>query len=276
MFNKITLAKHLVVGMYLTTMLSLNLSAQNLGESESSTIGNAADAVANVVDEAVGATEQSDDTRSSSAGSENLPGDQELVNLSKNASQPKDEKNEYDLRIRELEGRVNDLKERIFRSKAKLTLLTAALTGGSLGEGASLTIVHQNQMGGSYKLTEVNYFLDGAPLWQMADEEGQRLEEKDRHVVWDGNIVEGSHTLSVEMVYKGTGFRLFNYHEDYSFTLRDSYTFTLEAGQALRVDAIGFERGNLTLEPEDRPAIRFDTKLNEQGATESVDASEPK
>ncbi len=179
------------------------------------------------------------------------------------------ETSEYDLRIRELESRVNDLKERIFRSKAKLTLLTAALTGGSLGEGASLTIVHRNEMGGSYKLIEVNYFLDGAPLWQVNDDSGETLSNGDNKVVWDGNIVEGSHTLSVELVYRGTGYRLFNYHENYTFTLRDSYTFSIEAGQQFRVDAVGFERGNLTLEPEERPAVRFDTKLTEEAVLES-------
>ncbi len=174
---------------------------------------------------------------------------------------------EYDLRVRDLEGKINDLKEQIFRSKAKLTLLTKAVTEGGLGQGARATIVHRNEMGGTFVLTEVNYFLDAAPLWQQIDETGDTLTGIEKKEVWSGNIVEGSHTLTVTMVYRGSGFGIFSYLEGYTFRLKDSVAFNAEPGKTIYIESIGFEQGNFTTEITERPSIRFDTKLDvNQGA----------
>jgi hypothetical protein len=168
---------------------------------------------------------------------------------------------EYEIQVKDLEGKVNDLKEQIFRSKAKLTLLTQAVTEGGLGQGARIILVHKNEMGSNFVLTEVNYFLDGAPLWQDVDEEGKRLSAMKRHVVWEGNIVEGAHTLSVQMTYRGNGSGVFSYIQGYTFNLKDSHTFSAEPGKVVLLESIGFEQGNFTTELTDRPAMRFDTKL---------------
>ena len=170
---------------------------------------------------------------------------------------------EYDIRVRGLEGRINDLKEQIFRSKAKLTLLTEQVTGG-LGTGAGATIIHKNEMGGRFLLTEAHYFLDGTPLWQEVDETGERLTEMREHPVWDGNIVEGSHTLTVNLVYRGNGSGVFSYLSGYVFELKDSFNFTAEAGKVITIYVSGYEKGNFTTELVDRPDIKFEPKVRAQ------------
>src|SRR5262249_30557694 len=117
---------------------------------------------------------------------------------------------EYDLKMRELEDMVSELKEQIFRSKAKLQLLAEQVAGG-IGTGARIVIVHHNEMGPNFLLTEANYYLDGQPLLQEVDASGTKLTEKKELPVFDGNIVEGSHTLTVNLIYKGNGTGVFRY-----------------------------------------------------------------
>lgn len=168
----------------------------------------------------------------------------------------------YNIKVRELEGRINDLKEQIFRSKAKLTLLTEQVTGG-LGTGASAVIIHDNQMGGSFLLTEAHYFLDGAPIWQETDETGLRLSEIKERQLFDGNLVEGSHTLTVQLVYKGNGSGMFSYLSGYTFRLKNALTFDAEPGKVITIRTVGYEKGNFTTELTEKPAVRFDTQVTE-------------
>lgn len=167
---------------------------------------------------------------------------------------------EYGLKMKELEDSVAELKEQIFRSKAKLTLLTEQVQGGN-GAGSRIVITHKNQMGANFLLVEVNYFLDGTPLWQEVDDSGAKLTPMKEHPLWDGRIVEGSHTLTVEMKYRGNGTGVWQYLTGYELKLKDSITFTAESNKLVSIDVVGFEKGNFTTEMTDRPAIRFDQNV---------------
>jgi hypothetical protein len=167
---------------------------------------------------------------------------------------------EYGLKMKELENSVAELKEQIFRSKAKLTLLTEQVQGGS-SAGSRIVITHKNQMGPSFLLVEVNYFLDGTPLWQEVDESGAKLTPKKDYPLWDGSIVDGAHTLTVELRYKGNGTGAFKYLEGYVWKLKDALTFTAESGKVIAVDVVGYEQGNFTTELTERPKVRFDQNI---------------
>lgn len=180
---------------------------------------------------------------------------------------------EYSLKMRELEDMVSELKEQVFRSKAKLQLLAEQVAGG-VGTGAKIIVVHKNQMGPNFLLTSANYFLDGQPLMQETDETGAKLTDKKELPVFDGNIVEGSHTLSVQLVYKGNGTGVFRYLAAYSWTLKDSVTFTAEPGKVVTIDAVGFEKGNFTTPVEERPAIRFETNISQESKSDAAKGAE--
>lgn len=167
---------------------------------------------------------------------------------------------EYGLKMKELENSVAELKEQIFRSKAKLTLLTEQVQGGS-SAGSRIVITHKNQMGPNFLLVEVNYFLDGTPLWQEVDESGAKLTPKKDYPLWDGSIVDGAHTLTVELKYKGNGTGAFKYLEGYVWKLKDALTFTAESGKVIAVDVVGYEQGNFTTELTERPKVRFDQNV---------------
>jgi hypothetical protein len=144
----------------------------------------------------------------------------------------------YAVRLRDLEQRINELKEQIFRSKARLSLLAETVLQGVVS-GSQTTIVHENKMSGSYKLVKAVYALDGAPIFNRADEEGG-LSDKDQFDVYNGSIVPGEHTLTVTLEYRGHGYGVFSYLKGYRFKVRSSYSFTAPEGKAVDLHVVAY------------------------------------
>jgi len=165
----------------------------------------------------------------------------------------------YDLKIRNLEEKVNELKEKIFRSKARLLLLKETVLHGRIS-GAKAVIIHRNEMGSSFRLEQVIYSLDGAPIFQKVDQDGD-LDEKEEFEIFNGAIVPGDHNLSVQMVYRGHGYGIFSYLQGYVFKIRSSFTFNAEEGKVVRLKAVGYEKGGITTDLQERPDIRFEIEL---------------
>lgn len=161
----------------------------------------------------------------------------------------------YAVRLRDLEQRINELKEQIFRSKARLSLLAETVLQGVVA-GAQAVIVHENRMSSSYKLIKAVYALDGAPIFNKADEEGE-LGERDTFDVYNGSIVPGEHTLTVNLEYRGHGYGIFSYLKGYRFKVRSNYSFTAPEGRTVQIRVVGYEKGGPTSPLEDRPAIRY-------------------
>ena len=156
------------------------------------------------------------------------------------------------LRLRRLEQRVQALKERAWRAKARVGMLKEAVLGG--GVGASATLVHVNKMGSSFRLIKLVYALDGTQIFARGDDSLAGVKNLD---ILTGPIAPGSHTISVYALYAGHGYGVFKYLNKYRFTVRSSHTFTATEGKATRIDVVGFERGGVTTPLEKRPAIDF-------------------
>ncbi len=156
-------------------------------------------------------------------------------------------------RLDGLEADTNALKEKIFRSKARLQLLKDTVLSGVLA-GSKVVLVHRNRMGSQYRLIKLTYVLDGAQIEERSDESGT-LDAEDEITLYDGNIPPGPHTATVILVYRGQGFGAFQYLNDYTFESRSSHNFTAPENGALKVMSIGFEKGNLTTEMRDRPSV---------------------
>jgi hypothetical protein len=169
----------------------------------------------------------------------------------------------YRLKVQDLEGRVNELKEKIFRTKTRLAILKESVLSTTIA-GAESRLVHRNEMGSSFTLEKVIYSLDGTPIFSKVDTQGDLDGEKEIQI-FDGPIVPGNHTVAVVMVYRGNGFGIFSYLRGYVFTLRSSHTFTAEEGKRIQVRVIGYEKGGMTTDLKDRPDIRFENVLSEPG-----------
>jgi hypothetical protein len=170
----------------------------------------------------------------------------------------------YAVRLRDLEQRINELKEQIFRSKARLSLLAETVLQGVVA-GSQTVIVHENKMSGSYKLVKAVYALDGAPILNRADEEGG-LSERTEFDVYNGSIVPGEHTLTVNLEYRGHGYGIFSYLKGYRFKVRSSYSFSAPEGKAVNLRVVAYEKGGPTAPLEERPAIQYQEKVTETSA----------
>ncbi len=167
--------------------------------------------------------------------------------------------------MRTLEERVSDLKEKIFRTKARLMNLQEMVIGGDITTGAKAVLVHRNEMGSSFYLESVAYALDGAPIYTKVDVEGD-LEKREEFEIFNGRIVPGNHQIAVQLIYRGHGYGLFSYLEGYKFKVQSSYTFNAEPGKVSTIKVVGFEKGGITAELKDRPAIRYDVDVQREEA----------
>jgi hypothetical protein len=165
----------------------------------------------------------------------------------------------YASRLGAVERKVSDLKERVFRSKARLNLLRETVLHGSIA-GARAQIVHKNEMGGSFRLVKAIYSLDGVQVFAQSDDTGQ-LDDKKEIEIFSGSVVPGSHTVSVQLEYRGHGYGLFPYLKGYTFSVKSSHTFSTAEGKQTVLTVVAFEKGNMTTDLKDRPAVDFKLKV---------------
>ena len=177
----------------------------------------------------------------------------------------------FQTRVKTLEEQVVDLKEKIYRTKARLLLLQETVLGGDLSSGARAVLVHKNDMGGSFALDSVAYALDGAPILTRTDKDGD-LSKRPEFEIFNGRIVPGQHQIAVRLVYRGKGFGVFSYLEGYKFTVSSSYTFSAEPGKVTTVKVVGYEKGGITTDLKDRPAVRYDVEVNREVAPTKTSA----
>ena len=185
---------------------------------------------------------------------------------------PQTAEEQNDLKVRTIEERVSDLKEKVFRTKGRLMNLQEMVIGGDITTGAKAILVHRNEMGSSFYLEAVSYSLDGAPVYSKVDQDGD-LEKREEFEVFNGRIVPGNHQLSVQLTYRGHGFGVFSYLEGYKFRVQSSYTFNAEPGKAMTVKVVGFEKGGMTAELKDRPAVRYDVDVQREDRTAAPEAA---
>jgi hypothetical protein len=174
----------------------------------------------------------------------------------------------YTVRLRSLEKNVNELKEQIFRTKARLNLLKETVLGGVIGASRAI-IHHKNEMGSSFKLIKAAYALDGVQIFAKADDTGALAEMQDFDV-YNGAIQPGSHTLSVALTYQGNGFGVFSYLKGYKFNVKSSHTFVAGDSKTTNITVVGYEKGNITTQLSDKPAVDFRVNVisaGEGGAT---------
>jgi hypothetical protein len=168
----------------------------------------------------------------------------------------------YAVRLVDLEQRINELKEQVFRSKARLALLAETILQGVVG-GSQNLVVLENGMTNTFELVGASFALDGAPIFFRADESGEfgKLNEID---IYNGAIVPGEHTLTVSLELRGRGYGVFSYLQGYHFTLTSSHSFTAPEGRAIRVRVVSYEQGGPMTPINERPNVRF-----EEAETES-------
>ncbi len=167
----------------------------------------------------------------------------------------------YGLRIRELETKIDDLKEKVFQSKTRIVLLRETLLSGNLA-GARAIIVHKTELGSAWKLQQAYYALDGTKLINRTDEAGE-LSDKRVFEVYDGSVAPGAHNLSVLVKYQGTNVGLFPYFKGYEGDIKSSCEFRAEEGKVAQVRVRVIPVGGAAESIEKRPNIECEVEYLE-------------
>jgi hypothetical protein len=185
----------------------------------------------------------------------------------------------FNLKLRSIEERVNELKEKIFQSKARLIQLQEVVLHGAIS-GAKAVLIHRNEMGSSFRLKRIQYALDGAAIVNRVDSGQGELNEIEEMEVFNGAIAPGSHQISVYLEYGGYGYGFFSYLKGYTFKIKSSFTFEVEEGKQTVVKIVGYEKGGITTELKDRPSVRYDLENSQilkppvgEGSATSGDAA---
>ncbi|MCO4769252.1 MAG: dihydrolipoamide acetyltransferase [Deltaproteobacteria bacterium] len=159
--------------------------------------------------------------------------------------------------LKTVEADVNELKEKVFRSKARLLLLEEKVIRGVVS-GAKTVIRHVNNLGPAYALESVTYYFDGNPIYQATDASSAgELSKTKKAEIFEANIPPGNHTLSATGVIKGRGAGLFEYLSDYSFQFSASYSFVAPDGQTSRIDSVLFKKGGPMADYVEGPTVEF-------------------
>ncbi|MBA2662516.1 MAG: hypothetical protein H0U74_09500 [Bradymonadaceae bacterium] len=159
----------------------------------------------------------------------------------------------YDLRVKELETKIDDLKERVFRSKSRIVLLKETVLSGNLA-GSRVIITHESKLGATYKIRRGLFSLDGNRVFNRIDRDGDLAGERELDI-YNGTVTPGTHTVSIMLGLQGSGFGLFSYVKGYEFNLRSSCQFTAEEGKTTLLSIVTYEQGNAFTAHEDRPAV---------------------
>jgi hypothetical protein len=65
----------------------------------------------------------------------------------------------------------------------------------------------------------------------------------------------------VQFVYQGYGFGVFSYLKGYKFKASSSHTFVAPDNKATMVLVVGYEKGGMATNMEDKPAVEFRVNL---------------
>ena len=165
----------------------------------------------------------------------------------------------YAVRLRDLEQRIDELKEQIRRSHTRLSLLSDTILSGG-GAGSRAAIRFQNELSSAFRVTRVLIVLDGAVQYNKTDQSGA-LAEQAEIPIFNGSVPPGDHTLQVLVNLQGNGYGVFSYLRGYRFEVRSSHSFTAVENKTINLNAVAYEKGGVTTPLEERPAVRYVEKV---------------
>jgi hypothetical protein len=172
-----------------------------------------------------------------------------VVTVDMNAKPPPDQGMNgatYSVRLRDLEQRVDELKDQIRRSHTRLALLSDTIVGGGAA-GSRAEVEFANEMSNAFELTR-------------QDDSGALADQKDIPI-FTGTMPPGDHTIQVALTFQGNGYGVFSYLRGYKFEVKSSHSFTAVEGKSLSVTATAFEKGGVTTPLEQRPTIEWHEKV---------------
>jgi hypothetical protein len=165
----------------------------------------------------------------------------------------------YAVKLRDLEQRVDELKDQIRRSHTRLALLSDTIVGGGAA-GSRSEVEFKNEMSSAFLLIRALFVMDGQIQYNRQDDSGALADQKDIPI-YTGSVPPGDHTIQVALTFQGNGYGVFSYLRGYKFEVKSSHSFTAIEGKALTITATAYEKGGVTTPLEQRPTIEWHEKV---------------
>ena len=156
--------------------------------------------------------------------------------------------------------KFQNLKKRVFQSKATLKLLEEIVIQGKVSDAAKIYQV--NNMSNSFILESVSYTIDGKTSNSFRSQNREVI-EVDELKVFDGTLTPTEHKLNINLSLRGNGYGIIGYMDNYVFTLQQSIRFLAKDGQQCRVVIVLKEHSPFTHSYFERPYFTYDTECLE-------------
>ncbi|MBU1240669.1 hypothetical protein KJ865_13235, partial [Myxococcota bacterium] len=120
-------------------------------------------------------------------------------------------------------------------------------------------IIHENKMGGVYRLVRVRYFLDGKLISTLSEgnTKDKTLLSSKKIKIFSDHISTGNKRLRVFITYQGNGYGVFAYVKKWKWEVHNTYSFNVAPGKLYLLNVIGNEKGGFTTPLAKRPQIKF-------------------
>jgi hypothetical protein len=161
----------------------------------------------------------------------------------------------YAVRLRDLEQRVDELKDQIRRSHTRLALLSDTILGGGAA-GSRAEVVFKDEMSSAFLLTHALFVIDNQVQYNKQDDTGALADQKEIPI-YTGSVPPGDHMIQVALTFQGNGYGVFSYLRGYKFEAKTSHAFTAVEGKVLEVVVTAFEKGGVTTPLEQRPTFEW-------------------
>ncbi len=175
---------------------------------------------------------------------------------------------EFELELKSLETDVSLLKEKVFRSKARLSTLHETLVSGKSIQGAKLNLFHKNDMSG-FIVKSAIYHLDGSSLYAKVDVDGD-LGDKKSIELFNKVIIPGYHLVSVVFKLEVKGYGLFSYAKGYQFQIKASHSFYIEEGKITTINVNLYEKGGFFSDLTQKPDVVFKAGITKELTEEAT------
>jgi hypothetical protein len=157
------------------------------------------------------------------------------------------------LRLTDTRAKVDELTASMKRIREQLASVSNQVMSPVVGAAAT-DIMLRNEMSGAYRLVHATIRLDGAVLIDREDE-GNTLADQKELPVLKGAVAPGDHTLSVELIFQGSGYGVFSYLKGYRYNVKSTHAFAVGQGKPVNLDITAYEKGDATTPLDQRPAI---------------------
>ncbi len=168
--------------------------------------------------------------------------------------------------LKAIQERLELIKERLVQYRSRLLGLKdqLALTKVAVINAA---ISYRNDVGGTFELVEVHFYLDGFEIYRSSGEQvgkGKPVE------IYQGSLLPGEHLLSAELLYRGKGHGVFAYMKKNVYRVRSRYAFHVEEGEEVELDVVSLDKGGLMSSVADR--LKLEYKINKKSASAEGEA----